>query len=267
MTGTDLGARYWQRMAAIRAERVAMFATALGVVGLSMDVCFWYLTYAHVPRGHLYAIALSAALFAVLYANRRNPREWLGTASFCATNAAILAALWMTDSHLVHVGMWNPFDAQKLGALTVALLTPPRAWVGVLNIAAFAVAPIAEINSWDASTRGSLPFAAPYASLAYGVFACGLLALQLQRLRVERVDAQRRAQGAALERFARLLLAVRDLANTPLQIIELTLARVGRGYSLDARSTERLRRACVKLIAIAHLLEDGRVESRDSAPP
>jgi hypothetical protein len=263
----ELGAKYWQRMAALRAERVATFAACLAIVGLSIDASFWFLTYRLVPHGHLGAMALSAGLLALMYGDRGRPREWVGTAAFFAINAAILAALWVTDSRIVHLGSWSPFDAQKLGALTVALLTPPRAWVGLVNIAAFTFVPIAELALWDPSTRGSLPPTTPFASVAYGAFACGLLALQLRRLNVERLDAQRRAQGAAVERFARLLLTVRDLANTPLQIIELTLARVGRGYGLDPRSTERLRRACTNLIAIARILEEGRVESQDSCPP
>jgi hypothetical protein len=261
--GPDRAAGSWDQVAAIRAGRVAVFAGCLAIVGLSLDACFWLRTYAVVPHGHLYAMAVAAGLLAVLYGTRRRPREWLGTFGFCAINAAILAALWRTDARLIYtLRSWTPFEAQRLGALTVALLTPPRAWVGVANIAAFTLVPIVEVAAWDSGVRGTLSPAAPFASLTYGLFACGLLALQLRRLAVEQRDAQRLARGAAVERFAGLLLAVRDLANTPLQIIELTVARVGRGETLDARATERLRRACERLIAIAHILEEGRADFR-----
>ncbi len=203
-------------MAALRSFRVAAFGALLVAVGMALDACFWWWRFALEPRAHLIAIAVAVGLFALLYARRRHPLEWLGTAAFSASNAAALTALWATDSRLVHMSHWNPFDAQKLGALTVALLTPPRAWVGILNIAAYTVVPIAEFLSWGPAVRADVTPAAPFSGLMYGLFACGILALQLRRIGAEQRHAQQQAHAAALERFARMLLSVRNHPRTHL---------------------------------------------------
>jgi hypothetical protein len=243
-------------VAAARASRVAAFAAMLAIVGLGIDACFWWLRFGLIAHRHLAAMVLAGAILGVLWATRARPREWLATAAFCANSAAVLTALWATDARLSHVSHWDPFEAQKLGALTVALVTPPRAWVGFLGIAAFTAVPIVELATWGPRVHADLPPAVPFTVIAYGVFACGILALQLRRMSVEQRDADRQARAAALERFADLLLSLRDLANTPLQTIELTLASVERSDRLHARAVARLRRACTQLIDIARLIEE-----------
>jgi hypothetical protein len=243
-------------MSAVRAFRVAAFGALLVTVGLGLDAAFWWLTYARVPRGHLVVMLSSAATLVLLHLRRGRPSVRLGNLAFTLNNVAALAALWATDTRLVGTHHWNPFDAQKLGALTVALLAPPSAWVGVVNIAAFTLIPVAEVLWWAPGLRAELPPATPFASVIYGCFALGVFGLQLRRVARTQHEAEHQAETAAAEHFARMVLALRDLANTPLQTIELTLGRVGQAGELGSEARARLRRACAKLIEIARLLEE-----------
>jgi hypothetical protein len=261
----ELGA--WQRLAAPRAFRVAAVACVLALVGLGLDTCFWFSTYHRLPHGHLAAMSAAGAGLAVLRLRRRHPSQSLGNLLFTLNNLVILAALWGTDSQLAHASHWNAFDAQKLGALTVALLTPPSLFVGALNIAVFTFVPIAEFASWEDVPQPDLPLAVPFACLAYGAFALGILALQLRRLQNEAADAQLHAQSAAAERLAEVVLALRDQANTPLQTIELTVARLVHDGQIEPRAEQLLRRASATLIETARVLEDGDREAEATRAP
>jgi hypothetical protein len=252
-------------MAAARAYRVGAFGAALGIVGIGIDASFWWISYGQMPRMHLVSMATGIALLGALYARRKQPSLLLGSLAFTVSNAVVLAALWGTDTRLAHSAHWDPFDAQKLGALTVAMLAPPSAWVGVLNIAGFTLAPMVEVFSWPHAVRAALPPEVPFASIAYGVFAIGVLALQLRRLAREYREAQHQAQAATTQRFATMVLALRDLANSPLQTIELTLARLRAGGDPHPEATARLHRACGKLIQIARVLEDADSDARARA--
>jgi hypothetical protein len=246
--------------AAAASCRVAAVAAALAVLGLGIDASFWTTTHGFAPRRHLASAGLAATFLVLLAATHRRPRRWLGSTVFLLNNASILAALWWSDGVLSRsTPCWNAFDAQKLGAIAVALLAPPVAWVGLVSIAGFSVVPIVEFLRWDAAVRAHLP-TAPWACAAYGVFACGLYAHQLRRHALEERAARAEADAAALERFARMVLAMRDLANTPLQTIQLTAELLRRGCGHDPRLLDRLTRTCDRLLAVTRVLEGYEID-------
>jgi hypothetical protein len=230
-------------------------AAGLAVIGLAIDASYWKTTYGFAPTGHVATAVLAAGSLILLVVTRDRPRRWLGTAVFLVVIAAILAALSWTDGVLAHADPhWYPFDAHKLGALTVALLAPPSLWVGLLAIAGFTVMPLVELHAWEPEVRARLS-AAPWATVAYGAFACAVYALQMRRYALLRRAARAEAEAAALERFARMVLAVRDLANTPLQTVELTAALLRRRGEPDAKLLDRVLRACDRLVAVGRVLD------------
>jgi hypothetical protein len=235
--------------------RIAAAAGTLMVIGLAIDASYWKTTYGFAPPGHVAAAMLSAASVVLLVVMRERPRKWLGSAVFVVDIAVVLAALSWSDGVLAHADPhWVPFDAHKLGALAVALLAPPTVWVGLVAIAGFTVAPLLELHAWEPEVRARMP-AAPWATLAYGVFACGLYAVQIRRYALMRRAARAEAEAAALERFARMVLALRDLANTPLQTVELTTALLRRRGEPDPRLLDRILRACDRLVATSRVLD------------
>jgi hypothetical protein len=245
---------------------VATAQAGLTAVGLGLDALRWWSSRGVLSWRHLASIALALALLALLQATRQAPRAGLASAAFLANNAAILATLWWGDDQLIHLTPhWRPFDPQNLGALTVALLAPPEIWVGLTAIAGFALLPLVEFFHWEPALQEQLSMTAPWASVAYGVFACGLYAHQLGRHELQ----QRLAQAEASERFARILLAVRDLTNTPLQTLQIT-ASLLRARDQQDRLVQRLGRTTDRLVEISHLLdryenEEARLGRSDEA--
>lgn len=225
------------------------------VIGLAIDASYWKTTWGFAPPGHVAAAVLGSVCLVLLVVTRDRPRRWVGSTVFLVDMAAILAALSWTDGVLAHADpRWYPFDAHKLGALTVALLAPPTVWVGLAAIAGFTVVPLLELHAWEPDVRARFS-AAPWATVAYGAFACGVYAVQIRRYALLRRAARAEAEAAALERFARMMLAVRDLANTPLQTVELTAALLRRRGEADPRLLDRVLRACDRLVAVSRLLD------------
>lgn len=256
--------------------RVARATMVVSILGLTLDAAFWETAMGSMPRGHLICIAFVAALWVVLIVTRGLPSEALGTVALLACVTAVLAALEMSDRRLAgSTVMWSPFEAQKLGTLTLALLAPPRAWLGTVCIAEVTVVPLVEWASWSPAWRARFPVAAAWMVVAYGLFALVVYAHQLSRRTLERRVAVARAEAASSERFARLAILVRDLANTPLQTIELTVAALRRRLTFDPALLDRLERAAARLVAIGRALEsseplpaDGRAvtDTRRRAP-
>jgi hypothetical protein len=63
-----------------------------------------------------------------------------------------------------------------------------------------------------------------------------------------------RAEAEALERLARLFLAVRDATNTPLQTLELCLTLLERRHPESAPTTETMERAVRRLRSLTQRL-------------
>jgi hypothetical protein len=198
--------------------------------------------------------AIGIGLLVALLAARRAPRLRLGSAVFLLNALAVIAALWVTANHYVASGRhWTPFEANKLGAITIALLAPSSA-VGLAGIAGYAGGALLQYGRFPDPVRASFPVAEPWATVAYSAFAVALLAFRQHHLAVERAAARRHAEADALQRFARTALALRDLSNTPLQTLELSLALLRERPENGAAILKRIENALVRLRALREAL-------------
>ena len=155
-------------------------------------------------------------------------------------NFAVIGSLWVSSQRLADSGVnWVPFRPHHLGVLAVALLAPSRAWVGIVSIVAFTSAALLQFALFDPEIRAHLAYGDPWATLAYGGFAIGLLIFRLRGNRIEQEMTIVNTRVVELERFARTMLAVRDLTNTPLQTLELLAAS---SSSMSSRHSGRPRR-------------------------
>ncbi|MDC0716914.1 hypothetical protein [Nannocystis bainbridge] len=192
-------------------------------------------------------IGLAIAVF-ILVVHRRRPQSVrFGSALFIVNQAAILLAAQLMGPHQLQDPNLIPFQVHKLGTLTVAILAPER-WAGLLCIAAFALIPFFQFFRLDPGQQARIDTSEPLVLLVYGAVAAVLLLYRLRGLATERALVQVQTEAADARRTARLLLAVRDLSNTPLQVIALASAAArrrspGLGEPLDRldRALERLR--------------------------
>jgi len=219
-------------------------ACALNVVGMSLDLVIAR-TLPGVPTWpNLVSIAVSATVLALLVAGRRPPR--LTVAGFLVHNAVIVGALWITDAYYALQPTWVPFRPHELGIFAVALLAPPILWVGVVSVAMFALGAVAQFFVFPAAIRGRL-IGEPWVVVIYGLFGVVLLVYRAQRAASERARLRAEAEAATMERLARSFLALRDLANTPLQTLSLTVQLLHLQHPELAPLIDRIERALVRL--------------------
>jgi hypothetical protein len=247
--------------------RVACASLTVCILGLVLDEVFWKTTLHGVLWGHFVSVSALVVILGVLLALRSRPTELLGSAALLLCVVATLAALSLSDRRLAASNVrWTPFEPQRLGALAIALLAPPRAWLGAICIAAATVVPLVEWATWSANWRAGLPASAPWMVVAYGLFAVVIYAHQLARQALATRVAVAWVEAIALEQLARLVLTVRDLANTPLQTIELTVALIRKQKTFEPSLLARLERAAQRLVAIAHAVETEQLVPAEAAP-
>jgi hypothetical protein len=107
----------------------------------------------------------------------------------------------------------------------------------------------------------------PWITLVFAAVAVGMLVSRARRREAVAHAAQIAAHAAALERVARLLLLVRDRANSPLQTLALGAAMMKRRCPDQQRVTTAMDRAVHRLGKLSKALQRAsRSIERESSP-
>jgi hypothetical protein len=236
----------WQRTLA---------AFALNLVGMPLEIIMRRSVPGIPVWPSIVSMTISGTLLLILVQRRHRATVRLTSWMFLVHNVGIVSALWVTSGHFaVGSGSWIPLQANKLGAVIVAAVAPEARFAGSISIAMFVVAAFA--RAW---TLRTVPVLAPLFGLEVAtIFVFGLFAslLLLHRSRSDRlrdglVDAQSKSQ--ALSNLAHRLLAISDLANTPLQILELNVPLLATDGSEE--SIVRIERAISTLRSWHRILD------------
>lgn len=230
-----------------RSCRVARIAAALGTIGLALDTLIVHSTSISVSV-QVVAIGACGVVWIATLVRRRSPTVAFGTAAFLVLNTAIIVAISATTQQIVEAGInYVPFRQHQLGAVAVALLAPPRLWVGVVAILGFVGAAVVQFALFEPAVRASVPYGDPWATIAFGGFALALLVYRLRADRAARAVARAQAEVESYQLYARAVLAIRDLSNSPLQTLINTIAILrARGPELDTIA-DRLERTAARL--------------------
>jgi hypothetical protein len=206
------------------------------------DIPWW-------PAACSSAVGAAIAVF-VLRVHWQKPQSLrLGTWLFVLNNAVILAAMWVTAPYHLQNPHLAPLQAHKLGTLAVAILAPQR-WAGILCILGFVAVPIVQLAVFDPTMHATFGWREALVLGIYGTFASVLLFYRLRSLEVERKLVRAETEAADARHSARVLLAVRDLSNTPLQTIAFASALLRRHDPEEAASLDRIDRALDRLRAL-----------------
>jgi hypothetical protein len=240
-------------LAARHAWQGAFIAAALNAVGMPID----FLLARGIVDMPFYPAAMSmlvgGGLMAFLLVRKSKATVRLGSVVFLLNTVEILVALWITSGYWATAHSWTPFQANKLGAMAVALLAPEPV-VGFLAIAGFAAMAIGKFYVLDPEIQRRLPVGEPWFVLIFAMFAVVLLAYRLRSLAYERDVLRLHAEAEAAERTARTFLHLRDYANTPIQII-LFATELMRARHPDLQSVlVRLERATKRLTELSRAL-------------
>ena len=234
--------------------RGAMAAVVLNVIGMPIGMALGRAIPGMPLWPNLMAMAVGVFLAGVLLVRRQTPTPLVVHGVFLLNVAVIVAALWLTNSVYASSGrVWVPFQANKLGMMAIVLLAPARLWVGLLCIVGHAGAAVAQLFTFDDALRAGLAVGEPEATLAFAVFATILLVYRHRRNALEREEIRAQTERAGMVSFARAVLAIRDLSNTPLQTIQFAAAAARIRYP-DDLLWDRIDRAMAELHA-----RDGRL--------
>lgn len=229
-----------------RSLRAARLAGGLGTIGLTVDAIVG--TPQGGPAIQFVASVICGLLWMATY-TARPPRTTLyGSAIFLLLDAAIIIALWVKTDQIAGSGLhWVPFRAHQLGAIAIALIAPPVAWVGVVALVTLVGAAVLQFMLFDPAIRAQMPFGDPWTTLFFGGFALGILFYRRRGDRMERDTAHAEAEAENYQRFARAMIAVRDLSTTPLQTLTNMVVLL-RQHGPELRAiADRLERAVARL--------------------
>jgi hypothetical protein len=208
---------------ATEAHRSAVICAFLGVVGTVLGVAgYWSLSGTSLRVVQGVGILVSATALAILQTRRPPYSSALSNAIFLLVLVPTIVMVWMIDeARAAHGARWVPYEPNKLSVLALAMMAPPGWATGVVGILMFVGSAVVHQLAFSDAVRVHESSGEPFAVIAYGVFALVLLGFRQRSHAVREELARARSEMLALERVARVAITLRDLANSPVQTLEL----------------------------------------------
>lgn len=242
-------------------RRAALVFTGLLIIGSSAAWLFWSLP----SHAHMIAcVAANLVLFALLLVYGAGRARFVNVVVLVGATIT-LAQIWITNDLAMHAGLhFRPFEGYKLLSLGLAILAPSPLWVGAVPIAVAAILTVLQVYLWPASLRHSIPQPEPWVTVFYCFVAMILLLHRRRQLAAMVALARLQTKARYVEQFMRKFQAVRDLANSPLQAIEATLALLRRKHPESETQLVRVERQLDRLHKLTTVLSRYHPRTRTS---
>lgn len=177
--------------------------------------------------------------------------------TFFILSAPFVMTTWMGEFLGLQLGqLRQPFIPFQFLCIYIAVLSPGRVWIAACEIL---ISLTFAVGFWFfLSARFPLTGVTgePWATLTYGLISLMMLAARAYRKRLIQNLEKSRAEAEAFERAARLFLAVRDRANSPLQVINLCASLIESRNPDEVATVDRLRRSLLKLQDLTEILAE-----------
>ena len=165
-----------------------------------------------------------------------------------------LATFWALKNAHVAMGLdFEPLVRQRYIFIIVALLAPPPVWMGTTILIAILAEALGEYWFGGLSQRRLFEHE-PWLTIAMAVLAVVVLVIRVRSIARERVLLQRVAELSHEARMTQMTLAVRDLTNSPLQILWLQVELLERSVPGAGRFVVPMKRAIVRLAELNRTL-------------
>jgi hypothetical protein len=162
-------------------------------------------------------------LLLVLFIWRRTPSVRWACIIYSINTASVATVLGLTNLPMALAETnWVPFQASKLGCLIAAMLAPGF-WVGLLSILAYSISAVIQFEFFFPPELRAQAAPEPWPIIAFALGGILALAYRFRRAQLEQEVARIQAQNFAIRRLANAFLNIRDLMNTPLQVIEFSV--------------------------------------------
>lgn len=206
--------------------------------------------------GWLISAGLSVVALAVLLLRRSWSVGQAEGVSLLLIGTTLVAQVHADWNSALSSARFAPFEGFKIVALVVATVVPFRPALAYALVGVCAVIPVVVYAVMPAPMRAELPIEAPWTTLIYPLIATGILIYRVRAQRMEREMARASAQREGLERLAKVSLAYRDLANSPLQAIELLRAGLCKEHPESRELLDLLHRSLRRLRAMGEMLSE-----------
>ena len=200
----------------------AMIAVSINILGNVLQLRILML----VPQAPWWpAIASSLAgiaLLTVLLWRHGRASIKLSSLVYLVNAVSVIGSLLMTNPYFALYGKnWVPFQASKLACLISAMIAPSFL-TGLLTIVAQAASSAIQFELFTEDLRDRIAVGEPWAMLAFAMVGIFTLSFRFRRVLIEEEMAQIRVKTLFMRQLAKSFLRLRDLMNTPLQIIEFS---------------------------------------------
>jgi hypothetical protein len=246
-------------------ERDAWFAATIAVLFNGLGMLLEYAIVRKNPGIPGRPLAISAIvaviLLLVLLARRKRPSVKWAALIYLVNSAAVTFVLVSTNLQAaITQKHWVPFQANKLGCLIAAMLAP-EFWVGLVSIFGYALSAVLQFDYFfppEIQTR--VDTAEPWPIIAFALGGVLVLIYRFRRVKLEQELAQFQAQVFAIRRLANAFLNIRDLMNSPLQVIELSVDALRKSDESQKPVLDRIDRSVQNLREINSVLVEHEKE-------
>jgi hypothetical protein len=196
---------------------------------------------------------VGALVLLLLILWRRAPRTvCLGLLSINFASA-LLTSLAGAAALVAHGVGSELFQSIKISFIVIAILSP-SVRLGVAWMAIFALAPVLQFYSWPVAMQAAAPTGEPWFTLIYAAVGAVLLLYRQRSIRLERNLSALRVERLTLQRLARVALALRDLANTPLQTLTTGVSLLRQKTASEETVLQSMDRALIRLAKFQNVL-------------
>ncbi len=239
----------------VQAAKTLSALAALGSAVPAVTLLLLDDAYLHrVGWGWLINSGFCAVAFVALLVRRRWSAGQAEAVSLLLIGTTLVAQVHADWNSALSSARFAPFEGFKVVALVVATVVPFRPALAYALVGVCAAIPVVVYEVMPAPMRAELPVEAPWTTLIYPLIATGILIYRVRALRMEREMIRASAQREGLERLAKVSLAYRDLANSPLQAIELLRAGLCKEHPESKELLDHLQRSVGRLRVMGEML-------------
>jgi multisubunit Na+/H+ antiporter MnhB subunit len=215
------------------------------------------------PQG----VTCASGIVLILLAHRYRA-VWNARVSSLAFLGAMVPVVWLVWSAQAHQAKlhapFSAFQEHQLCVLTAATLAPSRVWAGLVAIALFAGAASLQYAEFDPAARALAAHGALQGVGASTAFAVALLAFRVRSRHTAEVAWRAAEEARMMAELASTFMAVRDLANSPIQALMLEAEMLRMKHPETAAVADRLRRTTKKLAELNAIIDDHVRTSADA---
>ncbi len=196
-------------------------------------------------------VALATCALAILLVRRRSVR--VAEIAFALVVIPFLPVLMLSEIEFAaHHQVREHGSWYKLTMLGIAALAPASPGLPATVVVALGVQRV--VLRFVLGSQPTVP-GEPWITLIFAAIAVGMLVSRAHRREAVARAARVAARAAALDRMTRLLLGIRDRANTPLQTIAFGAAVVARRCTDQQRIARAMENAVVRLRRLSNALQ------------